>query len=125
MKKRIKKKNKKRIKKGQISIELLMMLAVSILILSILIRQVKAVEKIGERAIHLEEIKKTNETINSLCKTTALTNSKQEVEITLFKNLNLNVSNSFCQKKELKLKKGTNSIILKPGKEIEIEAKVL
>ena len=122
MKRRNEKANKESVSKGQISIELLMMLAVSVLILSILIGQVKAVEKIGERAIHLKEIKKANATINSLCKTTALTNSKQEMKITLFKSLNLKITNSFCKKKELKLKKGENKLIFYPGKKVEVKA---
>jgi|GEM_PF-6855539 len=106
--------------KGQISIETLMILAVSIGILSLLLIQVKTIEKIAEKTIQLKEIKKTNETINSLCKTTAVTNSKQEIKLSIFKKFKLIINNKYCLKKQIYLKKGKNNLTFYPGSQINL-----
>lgn len=111
--------------KGQVSIEMLMMAAVSVLILSLLLTQIKAIEKMGEKAIKLKQEHEANETINSLCKLAALTNSRQEIELSFMKNFSLNVSNSFCKKEKIEFKKGRNKLIFSPGKKIKLSVKLV
>ncbi len=108
-------------KKGQVSIEFLMMIVISISLLSLLLVQIKVIEKIGEKSIRLKQAKEANETINSLCELTALTSSKNTAQLEVIKNFSLAVDNKFCKTTKVSFHKGKNELVFVPGEKVELE----
>ena len=101
--------------KGQISLETIMVFAIGIAVLSLILTQVQSIKLTGENFIERKNLKMINSTIKSLCKTTLITNSKQEISMTITKQANINVKNNYCYETTLFLKKGLNKLIFKPN----------
>ncbi len=110
--------------KAQASIETLMTLAASIAVLSLLLGQISMIEKTGEKVLSKKETKEAETLINSICKVTAASNSKQEAVIYFFKNASIEVSNDYCEKKSINLSKGKNKIVFYPSKPVKIMLKL-
>ena len=106
--------------KGQISLETLMVFAIGIIILSLILTQVNAIKLTGENFIEKKNLKLINSTINSLCKSAAVTNSQQELELIIINKQNISIQNKYCEEKNITLEKGRNKITFNPGNQITV-----
>ena len=104
--------------RGQVSLETLMVFSIGIVILSLILTQVNGIKTIGETFIEKKNLQLINSTINSLCKSAKITNSKQELELIMVNEQNISIQNKYCEEKNITLEKGRNKIIFEPGNQI-------